>query len=449
METTPKKLGKYEIRSLIGRGAMGVVYQGFDPDIERSVAIKVLHEHLTDTRDGKDYRERFKREAQAAARCPHPNIVTVFDLGRQGKRDFIVMEFVQGEELKYFMESGYGFSSAEIGLIIGEVLKGLSAAHGQGIVHRDIKPANIILMDDGNVKVADFGVARFDHSDLTSVGNAVGTPSYMSPEGLRGETVDHRADLFSTAMVLLELLSGRKPNSQELYSRSVTEFVDQVFSELAGQQPLAVFEALLRRGLAESREQRFESADAFREALDTLLANSTDERHEAAERLSDTVITMKPIAREAPADAVDWDPTALQELEKDLASYIGPLAKVLVRRSVTTETDPESLVSTLAGHIENPAERSAFVQQARRDLSAEHSIRSDDAASGPTTLYDTLGPEQLEQYSRKLAYFLGPFAKRLVIDEARRHTELEAFCESLAEQIQSEREKQEFLDSVC
>ncbi len=448
MGATPKKLGKYEIRSLIGRGAMGVVYQAYDPGIERSVAIKVLHEHLTDTRDGKAYRERFKREAQAAARCLHPNIVTVFDLGQHGSRDFIVMEFVQGEELKYFMESGYGFTSAEIGLIIGEVLKGLSAAHGQGIVHRDIKPANIILMDDGNVKVADFGVARLDHSDLTSAGNSVGTPSYMSPEGLRGETVDHRADLFSTAMVLLELLSGRKPSSQELYSQSITDFLDLVFSELAGQQPLGDFESLLRQGLAASRDDRFESADAFRKALEALLASSEKDRLDAAERLSETVITMKPLVRETTTESIAWDPNVLIELEKDLASYIGPLAKVLVARSSSAQIDPESLVSTLAEHIEDPDERSAFVQQARRDLSADHSIRSDGASNNRTTLYDTLEPEHLEQYSRKLAYFLGPFAKRLVLEEARKHTELEAFCESLAAQIQSERERQEFLDSI-
>ena len=448
MESTPKKLGKYEIRTLIGRGAMGVVYQAYDPDIERNVAIKVLHEHLLDTQEGKSYRQRFKREAQAAAKCPHPNIVTVFELGQEKNRDYIVMEYVQGEELKYFMESGYGFTRAEIGLIGGEVLKALSAAHRQGIVHRDIKPANIILMDDGNVKVADFGIARLDHSDLTSAGNAVGTPSYMSPEGLRGEAVDHRADLFSAAMVILELLSGRKPQSRDIYSRSIAEFVDEVFTEFKNQQPLAEFESLLRKGLAENKEDRFDSADALRTELDSLMSNSGEDHDAATERLSDTVTAMKPLSREKSAAGVEWNEAVLKDLETELASYIGPLAKVLVERSVSTETDPESLVTTLAGHIENEAERSAFARQAKRNLSSEQSVRDTDASGKNATLFDTLNPEQLDQFTRKLAFYLGPFAKRLVIEEAKKHTDQNAFCEALAAKIQSEREKEEFLKSA-
>jgi len=448
MDGSPDKLGKYEIRALLGRGAMGVVYLAHDPDIDRSVAVKVLHEHLLDTREGQSFRERFKREAQAAARCLHPNIVTVFDLGREKNRDFIVMEYVQGEELKYFMDTGYAFSLAEIGLITGEVLKALSAAHRQGIVHRDIKPANIILMDDGNIKVADFGVARLDQSDLTSAGNTVGTPSYMSPEGLRGETVDHRADLFSTAMVLLELLSGRKPDRKKLFSRSIAEFVDEVFVELEGQQPLCEFESLLRKGLAEDREGRFDSASAFQEKLETLLSISGGDQRSAVDILSDTVIAMKPPRRMEAQQSIEWNEKFLQGLESELTSYIGPLAKLLVKQSTSSETDPESLVSSLAKHIDDESERSSFLREVRKNLTVDQTLKGTGAKQENAALIETLGPEQLERISRELAYFLGPLAKRLIIEEARKHTNTEVFCQALAEKIESVEERAAFLKSV-
>ena len=191
----PQRIGKYHVKSLLGQGAMGIVYLAHDPDIDRSVAIKVLHPQYDDPAEGRAMQDRFRREAQAAARCLHSNIVAVFDLGVDAGRNYIVMEYVRGEALRYFLKNDYRFSLGESLHIIAQVLEGLAVAHRFGVVHRDIKPANIILLDSGAVKVADFGVARVAGSDLTLDGNMIGTPSYMSPEGLRGQTVDQRADL--------------------------------------------------------------------------------------------------------------------------------------------------------------------------------------------------------------------------------------------------------------
>ncbi len=210
MQGAPPRLGKYEVRALLGQGAMGQVYLCHDPVIDRQVAVKILHPHILTDRNAEEIRARFRREARAAARCQHPNIVTVHDVGEHDGRDFIVMEYVQGEELRFFLDRGEQLGDAERLYIVKEVLEALEFAHARGVVHRDIKPANIILMDDGGVKVADFGVAHIDRSDLTQAGSIMGTPTYMAPEGLRGEPVGPAGDLYSVGMVLFELVTGRR-----------------------------------------------------------------------------------------------------------------------------------------------------------------------------------------------------------------------------------------------
>lgn len=167
---------------MLGEGAMGVVYEGFDPDIERRVAIKILHPHLVTDRSGGEFLERFKREAKSAARCIHPNIVMVLEYGQDQDMPYIVMEFVEGSSLQEIVKSGRGIALQKSLSIISQLLKALHAAHNLEIVHRDIKSANVmILRDGGSVKLADFGIARVAESpDLTMTGAVVGTPKYLS-----------------------------------------------------------------------------------------------------------------------------------------------------------------------------------------------------------------------------------------------------------------------------
>lgn len=263
MTDTPKTLGKYRIQSVLGQGGMGVVYKGIDPDIERPVAIKVMHSALRHKERGDEMRLRFRREAKAAARCVHPNIVTVFDLGTDQGLDFIVMELVEGRELKSFLAQGHEFSPAESVYIITEVLKALDAAHRQGVVHRDVKPGNIILLPSGGVKVADFGVARIDHSDLTIIGHLVGTPAYMCPEGMRGQPVDQAADIYSVGMVLLELLTGEKPVPQQVLTQPTGEFLDQALRSDRGSRLCPELRRTLQRALAPDPRRRFAEARDF------------------------------------------------------------------------------------------------------------------------------------------------------------------------------------------
>jgi len=206
-----ERLGRYEIIQELGRGAMGVVYKGRDPNIDRMVAIKVISpEAGMDPDKAKELRERFQREARAAGRLSHQNIVTIYDASEVEGRAFLVMEFIEGKTLESLIHAGMMFSLQDVASIGNQVAQALDYAHQNGIVHRDIKPANIMMTGTGLVKVADFGIARITETSITRTGLAVGTPSYMSPEQVAGQKVDGRSDQFSMGVLIYELLSGEK-----------------------------------------------------------------------------------------------------------------------------------------------------------------------------------------------------------------------------------------------
>jgi eukaryotic-like serine/threonine-protein kinase len=194
-----RKLGKYEIRREVGRGGMGVVYEGYDPVIHRRVALKTLVSELFTGTEAETYLTRLQREAQAAGRLNHPNIVAVYDFGEEPPADpaksklgtaFIAMEFVEGRELRDFLKAGERFPLPTVVRIMSQLLDALDYSHRNGIVHRDIKPANLIVLPDGSLKVTDFGIARIESSTLTQAGTVMGSPSYMAPEQFLGQTVD-------------------------------------------------------------------------------------------------------------------------------------------------------------------------------------------------------------------------------------------------------------------
>jgi len=209
------RIGRYEVESEIGRGAMGVVYLARDPRLRRSVAVKThaLPQGLSDEQK-QEYRARFLREAHAAARLSHAGIVTIYDADEDPDdgTPFIAMEYVAGRSLREEFDRRDRLDVERATALAGAVADALHAAHDEGIVHRDIKPANLLIRDaDGTIKVADFGVARVTTSELTQSGTSLGTPAYMSPEQIEGRTVDGRSDLFSLAVILYEALCGERP----------------------------------------------------------------------------------------------------------------------------------------------------------------------------------------------------------------------------------------------
>jgi len=261
------RLGRFEISSVLGQGAMGVVYLAHDPDIDRPVAIKTIHPEAARGESGAEIEARFLKEAKLAGRLQHPSIVTVFDVGRDKDLYFIAMEYVDGKPLTRYL-GGEELSLAAKVAIIRQAAEALAHAHERDVVHRDVKPGNILIGKDGRVKVTDFGIGKFTSattSDMTRTGQMIGSPAYMSPEQIRGEKIDGRSDLFSLGVVLYELLTGTRPFPGE----SITTLVYQILHteprdprEIRSDLPIATREVMARL-LAKQPERRPADAREF------------------------------------------------------------------------------------------------------------------------------------------------------------------------------------------
>lgn len=266
---TNSKLGKYQLVRQLGRGAMGVVFEGFDPVIQRTVAIKTIHKHLLAGEAGQELLARFKREAQAAGRLAHPNIVAIYEYGEDQGTPFIAMEFIQGRELKDIIKDPARMELSAVVNLVTQALDALDYVHVAGIVHRDLKPGNIILLNNGQVKIADFGIARVESSNMTQLGAVMGTPSYMSPEQFMGQRVGPQADLFSVGVILFELLTGEKPFA----GQSVTTIMQKVLTapapDVSAINPSLPrkLDAVLKKALAKRPSERFQRAGDFARAL--------------------------------------------------------------------------------------------------------------------------------------------------------------------------------------
>lgn len=370
------KLGKYEIRRELGRGAMGIVYEGFDPFIERTVAIKTIQKSLINQSEAQDALSRFRREAQAAGRLTHPNIVAVYEYGEEGDMAFIAMEFVLGKELKAYFDKAERFQIKDCMHIMLQLLDALDYAHGRGVVHRDIKPSNIIITQDHQIKVVDFGIARIESSELTQDGTVLGTPAYMSPEQFRGLVVDRRSDIYSTGVILYQFLTGDRP-----FLGNPTTLMHKVLSQAPvppSELNPDVSEALadvVAKAMSKQPEDRFQTAAEFRQAL--ILATDSGAVSSAQTLDSDATLVMSgntdatlviPRAlRNQKADdilpAIDFDLKALStNIEKHLQE---------VRLSASLETSNSALSEFDAQLVTAPvvAQPVASPQLAREDSS--------------------------------------------------------------------------------
>ena len=271
-------IGKYEVIEKLGKGAMGTVYKAFDPIIKREVAIKTINKKVIRDQGG-DLNEvlaRFEREAQMAGRLNHPNIVSVFDYLETDDATFIVMEIVQGVELKTLFDNDGRPTPFDDSIeIMEQLLDALFHSHQNGVVHRDIKPANIIIMPDNRIKITDFGIATFESSDLTQHDTLMGTPSYMSPEQARGEKVDFRSDLFSAGVIFYQLVTGKRPfSAPKLFAiMNKIQHEDPVPpSRLNPQLPPAI-DHVIQTALAKDPAHRHTSANHFKGDIDAIFSN--------------------------------------------------------------------------------------------------------------------------------------------------------------------------------
>jgi eukaryotic-like serine/threonine-protein kinase len=259
--------GRYTVRSPIGEGAYSVTYRAIDNALQRDVAIKVLREQYA-AHEGFD--SRFEREARSAARISHPNVISVYDYGRQGHLPYIIMQFVDGPNLKEYVREEGPLTVEESINFARQILDGLSAIHDEGIIHRDVKPQNVLIDDGMQAKITDFGVAFVTvDPGLTETGMAVGTAAYMAPEQASGEAVGPQADLYAVGVILYELLTGRLPfpgdNPVQVMYRHVNEMPAPPRS-INRSVPLGV-EAVVLKALAKDALDRFPDARTMRDAL--------------------------------------------------------------------------------------------------------------------------------------------------------------------------------------
>ena len=467
----PERLGKYEIQGALGKGAMGVVYKGFDPNIERLVAIKTIRKDLVEPELAVQYMARFKNEAKAAGRLHHPNIVGIYEYGEDDTVAFIAMEYVEGTGLREYLNLRMSFDFAQLVALMSQLLNGLEFAHGRGVVHRDIKPSNLIVTKEGQLKVADFGVARIDTSNLTTAGMVIGTPSYMSPEQCRGREADARSDLFSAGVVLYELMTGVKPfrGTVQSIAYKICHEEPEPPSALATLTLPPAVDQLVAKALSKDPAARFQDARAFHTALRDVGQMTV----EVDNGLGTTMVNIGTLLLQKPAPAAAWDDDTLRTAEQELARALGPMAKVIVRRAAAQTSDRAELCSMLSENIVDPETRRHFIDAFNKTGSGVHAgtsgARSALASSpsvegrahtsmppGTPGTVQTVGStghsaplEQafIDQIAGRLAVYLGPIAPIVTRKAARDARTRSEFVRRVADSLGTQ-ERAAFLREV-
>jgi len=260
------KLGRYEILGVLGKGSMGVVYKGVDPQIGKLVAIKTMNPKIVRQ---EEMQERFYREGSLLGQLQHKNLITVYNVGTDGDICFIAMEYLDGKSLEQLLERKVPLDLVRILRILRQACEGVQAAHKMSVTHRDLKPANIFLMADDLVKILDFGVARLKDSSLTNSGMLLGTINYIAPEQITGLKVDHRADIFSIGVILYEMLTGKNPFLSRNISKTMVKIVNE--TPIMPKDIPDDLGKILMRTLEKDRQQRYSDLGLMVRDLDLVL----------------------------------------------------------------------------------------------------------------------------------------------------------------------------------
>jgi serine/threonine-protein kinase len=396
----PQSLGKYPVTGVLGEGAMGVVYRGFDPDIRRVVALKTVRQQPGHGPEAlAQSRARFRNEAQAAGRLLHPGIVGVYDYGEHddgsGRVAYIAMEYVEGHTLSRYLARRVAFGIGDVAAVGVQLAEALAHAHEHGVWHRDVKPSNVIMTRAGRIKVADFGIARTESSALTMAGSVLGTPMYMAPEQFVGRAIDHRVDVYGAGVVLYQMVAGRPPfvGTAEALMYQVVNEAPPPPSAVDGGSGQGAFDAVILRALAKEAQERWPDAATLADALRQACTAATgapvpssvaaavvqalpfDSDWAPTERLvrpPGGQTAMPALAPSGPAPAPTggsaappshWDAAVLAGVEAALARHVGPLAGVMVRRAARDCADVSALVARLAEQITSASAREAFLRQ--------------------------------------------------------------------------------------
>ena len=375
LRTLPRTIGRYEITGRLGKGAMGVVYSARDNMMERTVAIKVM---MTDLEDDPETSARFYREARSAGQLVHPNIVTIFDMGQENGRPFIVMELLEGETLnKYLLRPEAAAIETKLELMI-QICEGLRAAHARGIFHRDIKPGNLLVRPDGELKIVDFGIARLASSSITASGLIVGTPDYMSPEQARGDNADERSDIFSSGAVFYFMLTGRKPFAASDLTGVLAKVQREDPLPLRDAEAPPVLAHIVMKALAKNPADRYQTCGQMVAELEHLLRQITDQARDWVEEGAQRLHGLEPIVDEYRrlAGALDVSPAppemdaARQQLLERYACLDDPCRR---EPAAAFLTDVKAAEEATSSQVARWRQTSEALDQAKRALAANRS----------------------------------------------------------------------------
>ena len=455
MQPLPPNIGRYVVEELVGVGGMGQIYRAQDPVLRRTVAIKLISTKLMSGADRADYIKRFRREAEAAARCAHPNIVAVYDFALHEEQPYLAMEFVAGQSLRQLLDEAPVMDIPDAIAIMLQVLDALTSAHEQGVIHQDIKPGNIMLTADHRVKVGDFGISKLMNVETTTIFSTIGTPSYMSPEQCRGDNiVDGRSDIFSAGAMLFEMVAGERA----FQGRNVTEVSHRIQNDTLPLLPAHVRNAaprlqlVLERAMGKHPADRFDTGSDMAEALRQVLREAApDSTRIAPEARVATVITPR-APREDSAGRrphPPLDPTLLKTVEEKLRAHIGPVARILVQTVAARSPSAADLCSELAQSVPSEADRERFLREvaslARPRATAPAGSPSLSDSSGRSSGRITLPEQDLERAQAALTQFVGPIARVLVRRAASNVSSVEVLWQALATHIESPAERAAFL----
>ncbi len=452
-EPLPRSIGKFRVEGVLGRGAMGVVFKAHDPDIDRTVAIKLVRTDLLEGEDRPHYIDRFRNEAKMAGRCLHPNIVGIHDFSIHDGSPFLVLEYVDGTDLGRTLRRGAAMDLVATGHVVLKVLDALHYAHGFGIIHRDIKPANILVTAASGIKVTDFGISRALASSGTLSSVLVGTPCYMSPEQCLGSAIDTRSDLFSLGCVLYQMLGGEQAFAGPNYVATTHRILNEQpkpLGQLRPDLPKAVL-LVVERAVAKRPEDRFRDAADMAAALRAALRG--EERPGEPFQLPEdadmtTVLSAGKRVAAAGAGPISMDRLTLASramLERRLAHHLGPMARIHLRRAMLTAGTPEELGQSLAALVPPSPARQQLQEDLLRILEAGASGTGGGLDPGMQVPNATeRSSTELDLLTKALTKVIGPIAPRLLrraLQTAASPEELETTCMKL---IEGETAQEEF-----
>lgn len=425
---------------------MGVVYEAFDPLIERTVAIKTILKSSVDKSESEEAFSRFRREARAAGRLSHPKIVAIYEYGEDDDMAFIVMELIRGKELKEYFDREDSFSLDDGVRIVMQILDALDYSHAHGVVHRDIKPANILITRDGKIKIADFGIAKIDSSLLTQVGAVMGTPTYMPPEQFMGVEVDQRADIYSTGVILYQFLTGLRP-----FTGGVISVMHQVInqeptppSHINPNVPVQLDEVVMK-AMAKKPEDRYQTVVEFMTALKLAGQTLPASREVGADKpgaVADSAyglegtVKLPEVARKNDIDA--WQRITNSREPADFQRYLqdypdGEFAE-LARRRIAALTEAAAQ-ARLQQEARLRAEKEARIRKKAEQQAAAEKAQAEVRAQAEAEARRQQEAAEKERWARKIAEIKDEAGKAKAIETAKREQE----ATGQAQQVQAQR----------